>query len=50
MLLIPWLEKYYFHAQVGEILRVGILFFLGINIFHLATILFSVAQDTKYHK
>lgn len=47
----PWLAESYFHEPlIIDILRISGLYFIGINLFHITTILFSVSQNTKLHK
>jgi stage V sporulation protein B len=49
--LAPWLAHVYFHEpMLIDILRISGLYFVGINIFHIATVIFSVSQDTKLQK
>lgn len=49
--LAPWLAHTYFHEPlIIDILRISGLYFVGINIFHIATVIFSVSQDTKMQK
>jgi O-antigen/teichoic acid export membrane protein len=49
--LAPWLASTYFHEPLLiDILRISGLYFVGINMFHLATVIFSVSQDTKLQK
>lgn len=49
-LLIPWLTAHYFKSDVWDLLTIGLLFFLGINLVHIASTIFSVSQDTKLWK
>ncbi len=50
-IIAPWLANIYFHEpQIVEILRISWLYFIGINLFHITTVLFSVSQDTKLQK
>ena len=46
----PWLSDNYFKNDVTYILRVAWLFFIGINLLHIATAFFSATQDTKLQK
>lgn len=49
--IAPWLANIYFHEpRIIEILRISWLYFIGINLFHITTVLFSVSQDTKLLK
>jgi len=49
--IAPWLAKVYFwNATIVSILRISWLYFIGVNIFHIVGILFSIAQDTKLQK
>ncbi len=49
--MAPWLADTYFHEPlITEILRISGLYFIGINLFHISTVLFSVSQDTKLQK
>lgn len=45
--LIPWLTAHFFKSDVSSILSVGILYFLGVNLIHISSTIFSIAQDTK---
>lgn len=45
-----WLSLHYFKSDVSEILRIGWLFFIGVNILHITTIFFTSVQDTKLQK
>ncbi len=45
-----WLSTHYFKSEVTEILRIAWLYFIGINILHIATIFFTAVQDTKLQK
>ncbi len=50
-LIAPWLAEVYFdEPQIIDILRISWLYFIGINFFHITTVLFSVSQDTKLQK
>ena len=49
--IAPWLASIYFdEPKIIEILRISGLYFIGINLFHITTVLFSVSQDTKLQK
>ena len=49
--IAPWLAQHYFNEPlITEILRIAWLYFIGINLFHITTVLFSVSQDTKLQK
>jgi O-antigen/teichoic acid export membrane protein len=49
--IAPWFATTYFHeSHIIEILRIAGLYFIGINLFHITTVLFSVSQDTKLQK
>jgi O-antigen/teichoic acid export membrane protein len=50
-LIAPWLAEIYFNEpQIITILRIAGLYFIGINFFHITTVLFSVSQNTKLQK
>lgn len=50
-ILAPWLARIYFdQLMIIDILRISWIYFIGINIFHIASVLFSVSQDTKLQK
>ena len=49
-LLAPWLSDYYFKSPVIELLQIAWLFFIGINILHIATTFFVSVQDMKLQK
>lgn len=50
-LLAPWLANSYFNEPlIVDILRIAGLYFIGINFFHITTVLFSVSQNTKLQK
>ncbi len=50
-LIAPWLAHIYFNEPlIIDILRISWLYFIGINFVHIATVLFSVSQDTKLQK
>lgn len=47
----PWLAEFYFHEPlIINLLRISGLYFIGINLIHIATVLFSVSQNTKLQK
>lgn len=47
----PWLAENYFHTdRVTSILQIAWLYFIGINIIHISTVLFTVSQDVKLQK
>jgi O-antigen/teichoic acid export membrane protein len=49
--IAPWLALVYFNEPlIVDILRISWLYFIGINIFHITSILFAVSQDTKLQK
>lgn len=49
--IAPWLAQVYFNEpQIVTILRISWLYFIGINFFHITTVLFSVSQNTKLQK
>jgi stage V sporulation protein B len=49
--IAPWLARVYFwNTEIVTILRISWLYFIGVNIFHIVGILFSIAQDTKLQK
>ncbi len=49
--IAPWLAKSYFNEPLMiDILRISGLYFIGINLFHITTVLFSVSQNTKLQK
>jgi O-antigen/teichoic acid export membrane protein len=49
--IAPWLAQAYFgNTEIVTILRISWLYFIGVNIFHIVGILFSIAQDTKLQK
>ncbi len=49
--IAPWLATVYFNEPlVIDILRISGLYFVGINFFHISTVLFSVSQNTKLQK
>lgn len=49
--LAPWLAHNYFHTEeIVEILRISGLYFIGINMVHISSTIFSVAQDVKLQK
>jgi stage V sporulation protein B len=49
--LAPWIAEHYFHHEaVSTVLRIAGLFFIGINILHISTTLFTVTQDVKFQK
>ena len=50
-ILAPWLARVYFNEPlIIDILRISGLYFIGINLFHITTIFFSVSQNTKLQK
>ncbi len=50
-ILAPWLAWIYFHeSRIIDILRISWIYFIGINLFHITTIFFSVSQNTKLQK
>ena len=49
--IAPWLADHYFQEPlIIDILRISGLYFIGVNLFHITTVLFSVSQDTKLQK
>jgi stage V sporulation protein B len=47
----PWFAMHYFgEPLMVDILRISALYFIGINLFHITTVLFSVSQNTKLQK
>lgn len=47
----PWLANNYFNEPIiVNLLRISWLYFIGINLLQITTILFSVSQDTKLHR
>lgn len=47
----PGISEHYFHnPNVTEILQIAGLYFIGANILHISSTIFSVAQDTKFQK
>ena len=49
--IAPWLARVYFwNSDIVTILRISWLYFIGVNIFHIIGIFFSIAQDTKLQK
>lgn len=50
-IIAPWLAHNYFNEPlIIDILRISWLYFVGINLFHITTVLFSVSQNTKLQK
>ena len=50
-IVAPWLARVYFEQPfITDILRISGLYFIGINIFHIASVLFVIAQNTKLQK
>ena len=50
-LIAPWLAISYFNEPaIIDILKIAGLYFIGINFFHITTVLFSVSQNTKLQK
>jgi O-antigen/teichoic acid export membrane protein len=50
-IIAPWLAQVYFNEPlIIDILRISGLYFIGINLFHITTVLFSVSQNTKLQK
>ncbi len=50
-IIAPWLAEVYFNEPlIIDILRISGLYFIGINLFHITTVLFSVSQNTKLQK
>ena len=50
-IVAPWLASSYFNeALIVDIIRIAWLYFIGINFFHITTVLFSVSQNTKLQK
>lgn len=48
--LAPWLSLHYFKADIEDLLRISGLFFIGINLIHIATTFLISVQDTKLQK
>ncbi len=48
--LAPWFSLHYFKADIEDLLRIAWLFFIGINLLHIATTFFISIQDTKLQK
>ncbi len=49
--IAPWLaQAYFWNSEIVSILRISWLYFIGVNMFHIVGILFSIAQDTKLQK
>ena len=48
--LAPWLSIHYFKADISDLLKIAWLFFIGINLLHIATAFFTSVQDTKLQK
>ncbi len=49
--IAPWLAQVYFNEPlIVNIIRIAGLYFIGINLFHITTVLFSVSQNTKLQK
>lgn len=47
----PWLAEHYFHTEkITTILQISWIYFIGINIIHISSVLFSVSQDVKFQK
>lgn len=47
--LAPWLAENYFHnISATDAIRIMCLFFVGSNLMHIGTTLFSVSQNTKF--
>lgn len=50
-IMAPWLAITYFNEPlIVDILRIAWLYFIGVNLFHITTVLFSVSQNTKLQK
>lgn len=50
-IIAPWLASVYFNEPlIVDIIRIAWLYFIGINLFHITTVFFSVSQDTKLQK
>ncbi len=48
--IAPWLSLHYFKADISDLLHIAWLFFIGINLLHIATAFFTSVQDTKLQK
>lgn len=50
-IIAPWLAHNYFNEPlIIDILRISWLYFIGINLFSITSVLFSVSQNTKLQK